>query len=386
MWPPSILIAFRALQGLTAALMVPQVSAIIQVDFPPEERGGAFGLLGAVVGLGTIAGPLLGGLLIGANLWGLSWRPIFLINLPIGMIAFIGTAHLVRESRAATAQQLDVGGAALIGLALTLFVYPLIEGRTLGWPWWIFGTLAAALGVLGLFSWDQRRKAARGVAVLVDPALFRDRAFRIGLPISLVFFSGVYSFFLALSICLQGGFGFSPLTTALMIVPFQSASLVTSLLLARAARRLGKRVLLLGSALLCCGVGGVVATMATVDQALSGPVLLPALVIGGAGFGLIVGPLTTVILAGVQTRFAAAAAGVLSTAQQVGGALGIAVMGVVLFGQIEQPSVHVPHLSRAVLFSTATQRTLLFNLAVFVATFVLFHAAAVTAQRTCDPD
>ncbi|MBC8074866.1 MAG: MFS transporter, partial [Chloroflexales bacterium] len=247
---PAALIGFRALQGATAALMVPQVSAMIQVSFPPQERGAAFGVLGAVVGLGTISGPLLGGLLLNSDLWGLSWRPIFLINLPVSLVALLGAARLVRESQSANARRLDLGGVALIALALVLLIYPIVEGRALGWPAWAIGVIAAGFVVLGLFVVDQLRKAARGAAPLVDPALFRDRAFRVGLPISLIFFSGVYSFFLALAICLQAGFGLSALQSALAIVPFQATSLVTSLLSARVAKRLGTRVLVLGGALL----------------------------------------------------------------------------------------------------------------------------------------
>ena len=316
------LIGFRALQGATAAMLVPQVSAMIQVEFPVEERGAAFGVLGAVVGLGTISGPLLGGVLIGANLWGLSWRPIFMLNLPVGALALIGASRLVRESRAADKRRLDIGGVALLAIALVLLIYPIIEGRTWGWPAWVPSMIAAGLGVLGLFIVDQRRKAAHDTAPLVDRALFVDRSFRVGLLTSLVFFSGVYSLFLALSVCLQAGFGHSALEAALMIVPFQSASLVTSLLSARVARRIGTRVLLLGGALLVLGVGGVILTLQLQQAALDTWSLFPALLIGGSGFGLIIGPLTTLILAGVASERAAAAAGVLTTAQQVGGGAG----------------------------------------------------------------
>ena len=323
------LIAFRALQGLTAAALVPQV------EFGAAERGIAFGVLGAVVGLGTISGPLLGGLLIATDLWNLGWRPIFLINLPVGFIALIGASWLVRESRAAATRRLDVGGVTLISVALLLLVYPIVEGRAMGWPAWMLGSIAMGLVVLGLFVLDQRRKAARGAAPLIDPALFGDRAFRLGLPISLIFFSGVYSFFLALAICLQAGFGRTLLGSALMVIPFQSATLVMSLLSARLARRFGARVLVLGGVLLCIGIGGVIVTLASQGAALGDWALLPSLLVGGAGFGLIIGPLTTIILAGVQPVMAAAASGVLSTAQQVGGALGIAIVGTLLFGQLE---------------------------------------------------
>lgn len=367
---PAALIAFRALQGATAALLVPQVSAMIQVEFPSAERGAAFGVLGAVVGLGTITGPLLGGLLLGADLWGLTWRPIFLINLPVGALALLAAARLVRESRAPGAQRLDVGGVALVALALVLIIYPIVEGRAWGWPAWVPALILAGLALLGLFVVDQRRKAARGAAPLIVPALFADRAFRVGLPTSLVFFSGVYSLFLALSVCLQVGLGHSPLVAALMILPFQSASLIASLLSARVARRLGTRVLLLGSVLLGLGVLGIISALLLQGAALSGWTLLPVLLVGGAGFGLIIGPLTTLILAGVAPERAAAASGVLATAQQVGGALGIAVVGALLFGRIESVAPGV--LPRPELFSQATAAALGFNLGAFALALGLF--------------
>lgn len=367
---PAALIGFRALQGATAALLVPQVSAMIQVEFGAEERGAAFGVLGAVVGLGTITGPLLGGLLLGADLWGLGWRPIFLINLPVGAVALLAAARLVRESRAAGAQRLDLGGVVLIALALVLIIYPIVEGRTRGWPAWVPAMIVAGLAVLALFVVDQRRKAARGAAPLIVPALFADRAFRVGLPTSLVFFSGVYSLFLALSVCLQAGFGRSPLDAALMIVPFQSASLVASLLSARIARRLGTRVLLLGGVLLGLGVAGIILLLLIQGAELSRWSLLPVLLVGGAGFGLIIGPLTTLILSGVAPERAAAASGVLATAQQVGGALGIAVVGALLFGQTEGAAADA--LLRAELFSQATALALGFNLGAFVLATGLF--------------
>lgn len=366
---PVALIAFRVLQGATAALLVPQVSALIQVEFPPHERGTAFGLLGAVVGVGAVTGPLLGGLLLALDLWGLGWRPIFLINVPVGAVALVLAARLVRESRAAERRRLDLGGVGLAAAALTLLLATLIEGRRWGWfPWATLG-LAGGLMLAALFVLDQRRKARQGVALLVEPALFGDRAFRLGLPASLVFFAGVYSFFLALTICLQAGLGRTALEAALLIAPFQSAALVSSLLSARVARRLGPRVLPLGASLLCLGVAGVIAVLLWADEAVLGWFLLPVLLGGGAGFGLVIGPLATLVLGGVGSERAASGAGVLATAQQVGGALGIAVVGTILFGQVEGTTLAA---NRAELYRLATASALSFNLAAFAVALSLF--------------
>src|SRR5947209_5460418 len=148
---PGQLIAFRVVQGAMGAIMVPQVLAVIQVIFPPHERIKALAGFGVTAGLGTVSGPLLGGLLIQYNLFGLDWRPIFLINVPVGIIAFAASAVLVRESRAASPPRLDPIGVGLISAALLLLLYPLVQGRQLGWPVWTYVSMASCLPVFAAF-------------------------------------------------------------------------------------------------------------------------------------------------------------------------------------------------------------------------------------------
>ena len=144
---PGMLIGCRVAQGAMGAIMVPQVLAVIQVIFPPRERIKALAGFGVTAGLGTVSGPLLGGLLIQHNLFGLGWRPIFLINVPVGVIAFAASAVLVRESKAANPPRLDPVGVGLISAALLLLLYPLVEGRQLGWPLWTYVSMALCVPV-----------------------------------------------------------------------------------------------------------------------------------------------------------------------------------------------------------------------------------------------
>src|SRR5215471_15778750 len=169
---PGELIAFRVVQGAMGGIMIPQVLAVIQVMFPPAERIKALAGFGVTAGLGTVSGPLLGGLLIQGNLLGLDWRPIFLINVPVGIVTIAASVVLVRESRAPNPPKLDPVGVALISAALLLLLYPLVQGRQLGWPAWTFASMAASAPVFALFIWWERIKARTDGSPLVQLRLF----------------------------------------------------------------------------------------------------------------------------------------------------------------------------------------------------------------------
>ena len=202
---PGMLITCRVIQGAMGAIMVPQVLAVIQVIFPAKERIKALAGFGVTAGLGTVSGPLLGGLLIQHNLFGLDWRPIFLINVPVGIIAFVASAYLVRESKAANPPKLDPVGVALISAALLLLLYPLVQGRQFGWPTWTFVSMALSAPVFAAFVGYERIKARRDGSPLVQLSLFRDRAFSAGMTVALTFFLGIASFGLVLTLFLQLG-------------------------------------------------------------------------------------------------------------------------------------------------------------------------------------
>jgi MFS family permease len=312
--------------------MYPQVLSVIQVSFPTRERNAAFGIFGALVGIASIAGPLLGGVITQSNILGLGWRPIFLVNLPVGIAALCVAALQMRESRAPKATELDIPGVLIATAGLFLLAYPLVEGREAGWPPWAFLMLTASVPVLAVFALYVVRRERAGHSPLVEPALFRDRSFVVGVLLAAVFFSGIPSFFLTASIFMQVGLGYSALTTGLTTAPFAVGAFIASATSIRLAPRIGKVVLNVGAALLVAGVLLVGFTIQQVGDGIQGVQLAPALLVAGLGMGLTVAPLVTIVLSGIHHGHAGSASGVLTTIQQVGAALGVAVIGVIFFG------------------------------------------------------
>jgi EmrB/QacA subfamily drug resistance transporter len=321
----------RVLQGAMAAMMYPQVLSVIQVTFPPQERARVFGLVGAVIGIATITGPLAGGLIIRNDITGQSWRWIFLVNLPIGIAALIAATRLITESRAPNAKGLDVVGVLLATAGILLLVYPLVEGQVAGWPAWTFICMGISPVMLVLFVLYERSLPETRFP-LVQLSLFRIRSFSVGVAISAVFIAGIPAFFFTFSLMLQVGLGFSALNAGLTTIPWSIASAVASAMSTRVAPRLGKYTIAIGSTLLVIGMFGVIGTLHLEGTNLNGWELIPAFVVSGLGLGTVIAPLLNIILAGVPGRDAGSASGVLTTFQQLGGAIGVAVVGVVFFG------------------------------------------------------
>jgi EmrB/QacA subfamily drug resistance transporter len=326
------LVLFRVLQGLMASMMYPQIFSIIQIAFPPERRPLALGLFGGVIGLATITGPLLGGLLIEANLFNLDWRPIFLINVPIGIFAVVAAALYFVESRPPKAPKLDIPGVLIASAGLLLLTFPLVEGRDAGWPWWTYAMLVAAVVVLAIFYFYERRREAGGKDPLMVSRLFHSRSFVVGLLVFVVFFSGLPATFLTLSLFLQIGLGFTALKAGLTTIPFAVGSGLASGVSIRLVPRLGRNVLNAGAAMASLGILATIFTVHQVGPGISGPELIPALFLAGAGLGLMVAPSLNFIISGIEPRDVGSASGVLTTVQQVGAALGIAIIGVIFFG------------------------------------------------------
>jgi EmrB/QacA subfamily drug resistance transporter len=329
---PGMLIACRVAQGAMGAIMVPQVLAVIQVIFPPRERIKALAGFGITAGLGTVSGPLLGGLLIQHNLFGLDWRPIFLINVPVGIIAVVVSAVLVRESRAPRRPKLDPVGVILVSAALLLLLYPLVQGRQLGWPTWSFVSMAAAAPVFAAFIGYELFKGRRDDSPLVPMGLFRDRGFGAGMAIAIALFLGIASFGLVLTLFLQLGLGFTPLHAGLTFLPFSVGVLLASGAAARLAPRFGRGVIMAGALIMAAGVVGLIATVNHYGAAVSTWELTPGLLVAGLGFGTVIAPLSDVVLAQVPRQDAGSASGVFNTGLQVGNSIGIAVIGVIFFG------------------------------------------------------
>ena len=341
----------RVLQGTMAALMYPQVLSIIQVSFPPHERARVFGTLGAVIGIATIMGPLVGGLIIRNDLTGSSWRWIFLVNLPIGIFALISATRVVTESRAPHAKRLDLIGMGIATAGLLLLVYPLVEGQVLGWPVWTFACIAVSPLVLILFVVYERSLPDTRFP-LVQLSMFGIRSFRVGVLLSAVFIAGVPAFFFTFSLLLQVGLGFSALHAGLTTVPWSLGTAVGSALSTRVAPRLGKWTIAIGSALLLIGIGGIMITLQLRSVNVTSYDLIPSFTIAGLGLGTVIAPLLNIILAGVPPRDAGSASGVLTTFQQLGGAVGVAVVGVVFFGLLSSRAPDAVTVASAQLRST----------------------------------
>ncbi|SMF60348.1 drug resistance transporter, EmrB/QacA subfamily [Tistlia consotensis] len=329
---PLLLVGARLLQGTAAALLFPQAFALIRVAFPTDrERARAFGAVGVTLGLAAIAGQILGGVLVEADLWGLAWRLIFLINLPVGLAAALALPRLVAESRSPEARRLDLAGVGLGALALGLLLYPLIEGREAGWPGWAWAMLAAAPAAFAVFARHQHGKSRGGGAPLLPTGLFRNRAFLVGLLVSLLFYSTLNSFYLAFAFLIQQGLGRSPVTAGLLLtavgIPFMTSSLLAGRL--PAARRRGG--LIAGAALsaVACLAAAAVARLAV---PLTPAELVPAFVLLGLGNGFVIGPLLNTVLGAIPEDDIGSASGVIATMQQTGGALGIALVGLLFFG------------------------------------------------------
>ncbi|MCU1674486.1 MAG: drug resistance transporter EmrB/QacA subfamily [Frankiales bacterium] len=326
------LVLARILQGLGSGLMFPQVLAVIQVTFAPRERGKAFGIFGATIGIATILGPLVGGLLIKADIFGSDWRAIFLVNIPVGLTALALAFRELPESTSPDRVRLDLLGAALVTTGLFLVVFPLTEGRERGWPAWIFLMLLAAVPVLTAFVLLQRRKTREDSGPLVLMTLFSNRAFWTGALVSAVFLLGVPPFFFSFSLYLQVGLGFTALHAGLTTFPFAVGSGLASSRSDAVAKRLGKNVLAVGCLLLVAGMIALIAELHLIGTDLHGWEVAPVLFVCGLGLGLFVAPISNIVLARVAGREAGSASGVLSSVQQIGGALGVALIGLILFG------------------------------------------------------
>lgn len=332
-----LLIATRVVQGLAAGLMVPQVFGIIRASLTQQQMGAALGAYGAVQGLASISGPLLGGLLVTTDLFGLGWRTIFWVNVPVGLIALYIGWKVLPESRQEGAGRLDLAGAGLLAASLLLVLLPIVQGQSWGWPAWGWALLAAGVASLAVFVGVEHRIAASGGAPIFDPRLLRSRAFSSGLIASLAFFGGIASFFLLLSIYLQAGTGRTALATGLITLPYALGSMITSGIGVKLAPRHGRRLLITGSLLIAASHAGMWMVVTRLDiptwWQLGGPLL-----IGGLGLGLAAPPLINVILAGVPARAAGSAGGVLSTVNQIGGSIGVAALGTLFFTHLADAS------------------------------------------------
>jgi EmrB/QacA subfamily drug resistance transporter len=334
-WSPEILIGARVVQGLFAAAMIPQTFGLIRDLFPPERIGRAFATLGPAIGLATIAGPVVAGLLIEADLGGTGWRTIFLINLPLGVFTLLaGRKALPGAAPRTGSARLDLGGVALGGTGMLLLVCPLVQGRAWGWPAWSFAMLACSVPVLAGFAVHQLRRRRSGATPLVEMSVFAGRAYSGGVLFVLVFFGAVTGISLVVGLLLQLGLGRSPIGASLVMSSWAVGAFVGTGIGATLVARLGRTILLIGLAVMAGGLAGAHLVFDTAGTDLGGWDLALPLLACGTGMGMVFAPLFDIIMAGVADHEVGSAAGVLESVQQLGASLGVAVLATVFFGAI----------------------------------------------------
>lgn len=326
---PSIgtLLLLRIGQGATAALMTPQVLATISATTTGQHRARAVGMFGAAGGIAAAAGQILGGVLVSADLFGLGWRSVFLLNLPLGLVAAVAAWRLIPETKAEKRIPVDAVGALLLATFLVLLLLPLTEGRALGWPLWTWLVLAATVPALLGLALHQRWKETSGGSALVPPSVLRLRPLRIGLLIGVAYFSSFGGFMFVFAVATQGEAGLSALEGGLTLLPLAIAFMAMSVFTPRLQRRWGSGIIVRGwliQAIGYAGLGGCVLLQWPDISPLS--LAVPMLVVG-VGSGMVMMPLFGVVLDQVAPSQAGLGSGVLITMQQTCLSLGAATVG-----------------------------------------------------------
>ena len=327
------LVIWRLLQGCAAAVMFPQALSFIHVNFSASAKRLAFSIYGAAIGFGSILGQILGGFLIQANLFGLGWRPIFLINVPIGLATAAAAWLLLQESQSDKPPRLDPIGTVLLSLALFLFSLPFMEGRETGWPAWAWIALAASVPMFAVFLRWENRLAHNGATPLVEPRLLKDRGFLVGIGVTCIYFAGHSSMLLVLCLFLQLSLNLNPFQAGLSLAPFSFGFLLGSAFSGKLNGLLGRKSLHVGTAVLAITLAALALEASNIHGRQSFLFVFSCFLYG-IGRGLVTTPLFNTVLSGVPAREAGAAAGIVSTAQQVANSVGIAVLGAVALSVI----------------------------------------------------
>jgi hypothetical protein len=329
------LIVLRVVQGSFGALMIPQGFGMIKEVFDEDEMSKVLGAFGPSVGLSILAAPILAGSLVEANLWGIGWRLVFLINVPIGLVAFIGAVRVLPRTVAHPGIRLDRVGVVLIGAALTAIIYPLIQGRSAGWPAWTFVSLVVGLLLLGAFMlWERHQRGDS----LIEPGLLANRTFTSGLFVALAFFGAFGGLVLCVSLFTQLGEHFTPIHAGLALTPMVLGLLGGMALSFALVKPMGRHLLHLGVAVMAAGAVTLALSISGSSTASTWE-LAPGLLLLGIGLGVSGGQLFDFILAGVTMDQVGSASGVLEAVQQLASALGVAALGTIFFSAFAH---HVP--------------------------------------------
>jgi predicted MFS family arabinose efflux permease len=324
------LIAARLAQGATAAMMVPQVLATLHLLFSDGSRGRAFGIYGIVLGLAGAAGFALGGVLVTSDLAGLGWRVVFFVNVPLGLIIVTAAWRIMPSVPRRAGTRLDVPGAVVLFCGLLCLIGPLLFGHDLNWTPWLWLVMAAGVGIIATFLRLERAVASRGGMPLLDLALLSDRAFMRGLYAAFFFFFANLSFYLVVTMFMQKGLRIPPLQAGLVFVPLTLTFVVASRHSGARARHRGTKVLIEGCAVQIAGLAMLALTTVAVE-APGARLLAAVLAVFGYGQGLVMAPLSSVVLSSVKPASAGSGAGMYGTTSQIANASGVAAIGAVFF-------------------------------------------------------
>ncbi|MFB8077085.1 MFS transporter [Streptomyces sp. NPDC056013] len=329
------LIAFRLLQGTAGAMLLPQGLGLLRENFSGPELTKVFAVFGPVLGLGGIIGPVLGGFLIEGDFFGLGWRSVFLINLPIGVAALIIAAKFVPKKAGDRAVRVDAAGAALVAVSCALLVLPLNQGQEDGWPLWTWLCMAGSVLGFSFFALQQRRAAAAGRGPLVTPGLLRKPAFTVGLGGIALFFGGLIGTQLVLTLFLQVGMRFTAGDAGLGNLPLAVGTAIGGAVSgAFLADRIGRKVLQIGPLVQLAGAVVLWFELEGLDPAaFSVWDIVPGTAVAGIGAGMVIAALFSFLLAAVDDDEIGSASGVLTAVQAVGGSIGVAVFGSVFFAR-----------------------------------------------------
>ncbi|GIL03297.1 MAG: MFS transporter [Alphaproteobacteria bacterium] len=364
-----MLIVARVLQGLSAAMITPQVMATVQVIFPPAERIRAFSYFGLTAGLASITGPLVGGLLIGADLAGLGWRWIFLINIPVGILVIAAGRAVLPDIAGHAGVRNDWAGIGLAALAVFCLIFPLVEGHSLGWPAWAFAMMAGALPAAALFVVHERRRGRAGRSQLMPLELLGDPNFGLGAIMLMLIFAGSMGGFLPITLFLQQGFDFTPLAAGLTTAPFAVGVLAGSQLLRLFGDGWPRARVAIGAACYCAGMLVLAVIVSAVGDAVSPLAFIGPLFAAGIGMNFCIASIMRTALAHVPPRDAGSGSGLLQTFQNLGTAFGIAIAGQIFFSTLA--TLMAAGSARHPAYVAALEAAFIFNISAFAVVALL---------------
>ncbi|WP_410790055.1 MFS transporter [Kribbella sp. C-35] len=368
-----VLIGARIVQGATAALLVPQVLATFHHTLEHERKARALALYGATSGIAAVVGQLVGGLLVSADIAGASWRPIFLVNVPIGVVVFLVAVRIVPDTRSDHPVGIDLPGTILFAATLTAVLIPLTEGHSLGWPWWTWAMIALAV-VLGVITAVVERRAERsGRIPLLPPSLLRLPSMSRGLVMLFAFSIGFGAFMFVFALTVQDGLHEDALHGGLAILPMALMFFLGSVFAPRLIGRFGRAALSAGAVIQLAGLASLVAVVVDRWPHVHLWDMAVPLALSGAGGSMLFAGLFRSVLADVPTHLGGVGSGVLITLQQSGLALGVATLGTLYLVHAEHNTPHA--------FATveSVQMLLVALLAVGAAALPRFTKAAADA-------